>query len=432
MNTKTRILSATSLLLTSALLAAPGGGGNRPGGGGNQPDAPGGGSSGTFTYDTFLTDAETADGTIVHDGVWTGFVAGTADLVAPSTVTAAVAGVLAGNTSVATLDLSSATGLTSFPSAACAGCTALTTVILPASVTVIGDGAFEGCVALASLTAPGVTAVGSHAFRGCASLTTLPETVQTLGDFACAQSGLTSAALADKTLGTGVCAECPALATATAPDALPDATFAGCTNLTALTSACASLGAAALAGVPVTELTLPSSVTLGVYALAANESPQALTLTYDGATLPATSATTFLGRTLTASYTPAEGAVCRVEAKPLVDWLAAHAETVTQPASYASADLRTWLNDADNLTAYLYAEALAADASFATLDVSGTNFVFRAQDAATAGVVTATLQYCTDLADPDWQDVAADDIVDEVFSPGTDAAFARIYYAIPW
>ncbi len=430
MNTFVSFLS--SLFLTSALLAAPGGGsGNRPGGG-NQPDAPGGGSSGTFTYDTFLTDAETADGMIVCDGVWTGFVAGTADLVAPSTVTAAVAGVLADNTSVATLDLSSATGLTSLPSAACAGCTALTTVILPASVTAIGDGAFEGCAALASLTAPGVTTVGRHAFRGCASLTALPDTVQTFGDFACAQSGLTSAALADKTLGIGVCAACPALVTATAPDALPDATFAGCTNLTALASACASLGAAALAGVPVAELTLPSFVTFGAYALAADESPQALAITYDGATLPATDATTFLGRTLTASYTPAEGAVCRVEAKPLVDWLAANAGTVTQPASYASADLRTWLADTDNLTAYLYADSLAADASFAALDVSGTNFIFRAQDAATVGVVTATLQFCTDLADPDWQDVAADDIVDETFSPGTDAAFARIRYAVPW
>lgn len=431
MNTFVSFLS--SLFLTVALLAAPGGGGNRPGGGGNQPDAPGGGgSAGTFTYDTFLTDAETANGMIVYDGVWTGFVADTADLVAPSTVTAAVAGVLADNTSVVTLDLSSATGLTALPSAVCAGCTALTTVILPASVTEIGDGAFEGCTALASLTAPGVTTVGRHAFRGCTSLTALPETVQTFGDFACAQSGLTSATLADKTLGIGVCAACPALATATAPDDLPDATFAGCTNLTELASACSSLGAAALAGVPFAELSLPSSVTFGAYALAANESPQALTLTYDGATLPTTNATTFLGRTLTASYTPAEGAVCRVEAKPLVDWLAENAETVTQPASYASADLRTWLADTDNLTAYLYADSLAADAAFAALDVSGTNFIFRAQDAATVGVVTATLQFCTDLADPDWQDVAADDIVDEVFAPGTSTAFARIRYAVPW
>ncbi len=440
MNMTLATLFSVSLFLSASLFAAPGGGGPggggggmTPGGGGNQPDAPGGGgSSGTFTYDTFLTDSSASGGTVSYDGVWTGYVADTADLVAPSTVTAAVAGVLAGNTSVVTLDLSSATGLTALPPAACAGCTALTTVILPASVTEIGDGAFAGCAALASLTAPGVTTVGAHAFRGCASLASLPDGVTAFGDFACAQSGLATAALADATLGIGVCAECPALAEATAPDAIPAATFALCTNLTALASACSSLGAAALSGVPLADLTLPSSVTFGDYALAASESPQALALVYDGATLPTTNATTFLGRTLAASYTPADGAVCRVEAKPLVDWLAANAETVTQPASFASADLRTWLADAENLTAFLYADALAADASFVALTVSGTSFVFRAQDAATTGVVTATLQTCADLSDADWQDVDESDLADGVFAPGTDAAFARILYAIPW
>ena len=440
MNTKSILPFSCAILASAALFAAPGGGsapggggGTTPGGGGNQPDSPGGGgSSGTFTYDTFLTDATTANGTIAYDGVWTGFVADTTSLVATSTVTDLVPGVLAGNTSVTTLDLSAATSLTAIPAAAFAGCTALTTVILPSSVTTIGDGAFEGCSELASLTAAGVTSAGKCAFRGCTSLTALPSGVQSLGDFACAQSGLQTAALAAVSLGVGACAECPSLASATAPDELPDAAFAGCTNLTTLTSGCTNLGAASLAGVSLETLTLPSTVTLGDYALAASESPQALALTYDGATLPTTNATTFIGRTLIASYTPAEGAVCRVEAKPLVDWLEENAASVTMPASYASADLRTWLADADNLTAYLYADSLAADESFAALTVSGTSFVLTAQDAATAGVVTATLQYCTDLADADWQDVADDALVDGAFTPGTDAAFARIHYSIPW
>ena len=438
---KSILLFAAGSLLATTLCAAPGGGGPggggggmTPGGGGNQPDAPGG-SSGTFTYDTFLTDATTANGTISYGGVWTGYVADTTSLIAPSTVTALVAGVCAGNKSVVTLDLSSATALTSIPPAAFAKCTALTTVILPASVTEIGDGAFEGCAALASLTAPGVTTVGRHAFRGCTGLAALPAAATSFGDFAFAQSGLASVDLADATLGIGVCAECPALATATAPNAIPDATFALCTNLTALTSDCSSLGTAALAGVPFEDsLTLPSSVALGDYALAANESPQALTLAYDGATIPTTNTTTFLGRTLVASYTPADGAVCRVEAKPLVDWLEENAASasVTQPSSYASADLRTWLADTDNLTSFLYADSLAADSSFAALTVSGTSFVVSDQDATTAGVVTATLQTCDDLAEGDWQDVSNDALSDGVFTPGTDAAFARILYTIPW
>ena len=141
-----------------------------------------------------------------------------------------------------------------------------------------------------------------------------------------------------------------------------------------------------------------------------------------------------MGRTLVASYTPAAGAVCRVEAKPLVDWLEenAEAESVTQPTSYASADLRTWLADADNLTSFLYADSLAADASFAALTVSGMSFVVSEPDAATAGVVTATLQTCDDLTEADWQDVSGDALSDGVFTPGTDAAFARILYKISW
>ena len=117
-----------------------------------------------------------------------------------------------------------------------------------------------------------------------------------------------------------------------------------------------------------------------------------------------------------------------------MDWLEANAETdsVTQPTSYASADLRTWLADSDNLTSFLYADSLAADSSFAALTVSGTSFVVSDQDAATAGVVTATLQTCDDLAEADWQDVSDDALSDGVFAPGTDAAFARILYTIPW
>ncbi len=433
MNKAIYIFITTSLCLSTALFAAPGGGGGgNPGGGGNQPVTPGGTSS-SFTYDTFLTDASTSSGIISYDGLWTGFVAGTASLTAPSTVTGIVAGVLAGNTALTTLDLSSATKLTALPPSFCAGCTALTTVILPSTITEIGEGAFEGCASLTTLTASGVTKIGSDAFRGCTSLTTLPSAAKELNDFAFAQSGLTSAALAELTLGDGVCVECTSLTSATAPDELPNALFAGCTNLTTLTTGFASLGTAALAGVPLAETTIPSSVTLGDYALAANESPQALVLTYDGATLPTTNATTFLGRTLTLSYTPTEGSICRVEAKPLVDWLTENATSVTQPTSYASADLRTWLSDADNLIAFLYADSLAEDDSFLALTVSGTSFIYQEPDAAATGVVTATLQYCTDLTDADWQEVTTDDLTDgTTFTPETDAAFARILYTIPW
>jgi formylglycine-generating enzyme required for sulfatase activity len=50
--------------------------------------------------------------------------------------------------------------------------TSLTTLIIPDSVTSIGDGAFSWCSSLTSITIPdSVTSIGDGAFRGCTSLT---------------------------------------------------------------------------------------------------------------------------------------------------------------------------------------------------------------------------------------------------------------------
>ena len=65
------------------------------------------------------------------------------------------------------------------------GCSGLTSLTLPSSVTSIGDGAFSGCSGLTSLTIPsGVTSIGKWAFRGCSGLTSIyvyPENLPELG-----------------------------------------------------------------------------------------------------------------------------------------------------------------------------------------------------------------------------------------------------------
>ena len=76
------------------------------------------------------------------------------------------------------------------------GCSGLTSLTIPSSVTSIGYGVFRGCSGLTSLTIPsGVTSIGGGAFEGCSGLTsmTIPSGVTSIGDEAfrgC--SGLTS------------------------------------------------------------------------------------------------------------------------------------------------------------------------------------------------------------------------------------------------
>ena len=76
------------------------------------------------------------------------------------------------------------------------GCSSLTSLTLPSSVTSIGGHAFEKCSGLTSLTIPsGVTTIDYYAFANCRGLTslTLPSSVTSIGGHAFAWcSGLTS------------------------------------------------------------------------------------------------------------------------------------------------------------------------------------------------------------------------------------------------
>ena len=73
----------------------------------------------------------------------------------------------------------------SIPTNAFSGCSGLTSVTIPESVTSIGENAFSSCSSLTSVTIPdSVTSIGRWAFYNCSSLTsiTIPERVKSIRD----------------------------------------------------------------------------------------------------------------------------------------------------------------------------------------------------------------------------------------------------------
>ncbi len=88
------------------------------------------------------------------------------------------------------------------------GCSSLTSVTIPNSVTYIKESAFYGCSGLTSVTIPNsVTYIKESAFYGCSSLTsvTIPESVTSIGDYAFYEcSGLASVTIPESVDTIGV------------------------------------------------------------------------------------------------------------------------------------------------------------------------------------------------------------------------------------
>ncbi len=72
----------------------------------------------------------------------------------------------------------------SIDSDAFSGCSGLTSIEIPESVTSIGNSAFAGCSGLTSINIPeSVTSIGNSAFAGCSGLTSIeiPNSVTSIG-----------------------------------------------------------------------------------------------------------------------------------------------------------------------------------------------------------------------------------------------------------
>ena len=158
--------------------------------------------------------------------------------------------------------------------------TEITNLIIPNSVTSIGNSAFANCSGLTSVTiGNSVTSIGSSAFSYCSGLTsvTIGSGVTSIGNYAFREcSGLTSVTIPNSvtSIGSSTFYNCSGLTSVTIPNSVTSigsSAFYGCSGLTSITipNSVTSIGNYAFYGSGLTSVTIPNSVTsIGINAFA--------------------------------------------------------------------------------------------------------------------------------------------------------------------
>ena len=168
-------------------------------------------------------------------------------------------------------------GVTEIGVGAFGDCSGLTSLVIPSGVTKIGGGAFGDCSGLTSLVIPsGVTEIGGGTFRGCSALTSMkiPSGVTKIGSGAFENcSGLTSLVIPSGVtkIGMDAFSNCSGLTSLVISSGeIGRSAFENCSGLTSLimSSGVTSIGGSAFKNCSgLTSLVIPSGVTeIGWYA----------------------------------------------------------------------------------------------------------------------------------------------------------------------
>ena len=230
------------------------------------------------------------------------------------------------------------------------GCTSLTSVHIPESVTSIGERAFYYCTSLTSIYIPeGVTSIGDYTFESCYSLTSahIPESVTSIGYGAFGdRTSLTSVHIPKgvTSITGGIFYDCSSLTSVYIPEgvtSIGEGAFSGCSSLTSvyIPEGVTSIGESLGDGVfqlcsSLTSIYIPRSVTIlgrntfrGCTSLTSIDIPEGVTTIEDGTFNNCTSLSSISIHSTTVptmngsafEYLPANGTL---HIKPgIIDWM---------------------------------------------------------------------------------------------------------------
>lgn len=161
------------------------------------------------------------------------------------------------------------TGLTSIAANSFNGCSNLTTITIPESVTTIGNSAFKGCTGLTDFQFTNVATIGSSAFEGCTGIKSLvfPASVTTIRNSAFKNSGLETITLHTPIVGAGWFRDITSLKNVifgSEVTDIKDQAFEGCTGLSQIDipQGINTIGIRAFYGCTnITSVVIPQSIT---------------------------------------------------------------------------------------------------------------------------------------------------------------------------